>query len=308
MIINTGSRTDIPAYFSEWFFNRIKAGYVLVRNPYYKEQVTKYKLTPDVVDCLSFCTKNPEPMLSRIHELDAFKQFWFVTITPYGKEIEPKVPDKEKVMGNFKKLSDIIGVDAIGWRYDPIFITKKYTLESHIESFEKMAINLEGYTHDCVISFVDLYEKTKRNFPEIKSVKKREREIIGKEFVRIGKKYNIKLRTCFEGDDLAKYGVDCSGCMTQPIIERAIGSKLKIHKRKSSRGGCNCLLQNDIGAYNTCGHGCLYCYANYNHRTVVNNMRRHNSKSPFLLGGNMDGDIIKDAKQASFIDRQVTLL
>ncbi|MDR3597106.1 DUF1848 domain-containing protein [Clostridium sp.] len=307
MIINTGCRTDIPAYFSEWFYNRIKDGYVYTRNPYYKNQVMKYKLTPDVVDCLSFCTKNPAPMLSRIHEIDAFRQFWFVTITPYGKEIEPNVPDKEKVIEAFKKLSDIIGVEKIGWRYDAIFITDKYTLESHIDVFEKMAAKLGGYTHDCVIGFIDLYEKTKRNFPRIKAVTKEEQCIIAKEFVRIGKKYDIQIKTCVEGQELSKYGVDCSGCMTKPVIEKAIGVSLKLHKKKSTRGGCNCLLGNDIGVYNTCGHACIYCYANYDRKTVIDNMKLHNPKSPFLIGGNMNGDVVKEAKQESFIDNQITL-
>jgi DNA repair photolyase len=307
MIINTGCRTDIPAYFSEWFFNRIKEGYVYVRNPYYKNQVMKYKLTPDVVDCLAFCTKNPGPMLPRIHEIDEFRQFWFVTITPYGKEIEPNVPNKEKVIEDFKKLSSTIGAEKIGWRYDPIFITNKYTLEKHIEDFEKMAAKLAGYTHDCVISFIDLYEKTKRNFPGVKAVTNEERSTIAKEFVRIGKKYDIQIKTCVEGQELSKYGVDCSGCMTKPVIEKAIGVRLKLHQKKSTRGGCNCLLGNDIGEYNTCGHGCVYCYANYDQKTVIDNMKRHNPKSPFLISGNMNGDIVKEARQESFIDNQITL-
>ena len=106
MIINTGCRTDIPAFYSKWFINRIREGYVLVRNPYYPSQITKYLLNPEVVDCIEFCTKNPEPILKYLDELDKFKQDWFVTITPYGKEIEPNVPDKEKVIESFKKLSD----------------------------------------------------------------------------------------------------------------------------------------------------------------------------------------------------------
>ena len=146
MIINTGSRTDIPAFFSEWFYNRIKEGYVCVRNPYYPSQVQRYRLSPEVVDCLIFCTKNPTPMLPRLSELDAFRQFWGVTITPYGKEIEPYVPDKEVVMNSFKRLSERIGIKAISWRYDPIFISEKYSVEWHIEAFARMAENLSSYT------------------------------------------------------------------------------------------------------------------------------------------------------------------
>ena len=145
MIINTGCRTDIPAFYSKWLMNRIREGYVLVRNPYYKSQVTKYSLSLNVVDCLAFCTKNPEPMIKYLDELDKYRQYWFVTITPYGKDIEPVVPDKEKVMESFKKLSDHIGVDSIAWRYDPIFIGNGFDVKKHIECFEKMAKELKGY-------------------------------------------------------------------------------------------------------------------------------------------------------------------
>jgi hypothetical protein len=307
MIINTGMRTDIPAYFSKWFFNRIKEGFVLTRNPYYPNQVSKYRLTPDVVDCLSFCTKNPKPMLDRMNEISMFKQFWFVTITPYGKEIEPNVPDMPDVINSFKILSEKVGINAVGWRYDPIFVTDKYNVDFHIKSFEDMAASLSGFTDNCVISFIDLYEKTKRNFPVARQVTSDERAILGSEFAAIGKKYGIQIRSCCEGFDLAKFGVDVSGCMTKPVLERAIGVSLNVPKsRKSPRSACSCLLGNDIGMYNTCSHGCVYCYANYNSETVRSNVKMHNPSSPFLIGGFMDGDVIKDAKQVSFADGQIS--
>lgn len=154
MIINATSRTDIPAYFSEWFYRRIAEGYVLVRNPYYPEQVQRYQLSPDVVDMLCFCTKNPQPMLARLGEISHFKQFWFVTITPYGTDIEPYVPHKDKVMDSFKRLSDSVGPNCVDWRYDPIFINDNYTVAYHVAEFERMAAVLEGYTKHCVISFI----------------------------------------------------------------------------------------------------------------------------------------------------------
>jgi len=308
MIINTGCRTDIPAYFSEWFYNRINDGYVLTRNPYYPEQVMKYRLKPDIVDCLSFCTKNPEPMLERLDEIDAFRQFWFVTITPYGKEIEPSVPDKEVVMESFKKLSKKVGLNAIGWRYDPIFITDRYSVEYHINSFEKMAKNLTNYTDNCVISFIDLYGKTKRNFSGVKEVTHEERIALGKAFVNIGQTYGITIRTCCEGNELKEYGVDVSGCMTQPIIERAVGCTLNVPKKKKlPRDACNCLLGNDIGVYNTCGHGCIYCYANYNKETVIQNMRQHNPNSSFLIGNGKEGDKINEVRQETYKNGQMNL-
>lgn len=308
MIINSGSRTDIPAYYSDWFYNRIKEGYVLVRNPYYPEQVTKYLLSPEVVDILAFCTKNPEPMLSRMKEIKHFPQFWFVTITPYGKDIEPYVPEKEKVMEAFKRLSNIVGANAMSWRYDPIFLNKKYTLDFHLEAFANMAENLKGYTNQCVVSFIDLYEKTKRNFPEIKVVTKLEQERLTEELVRIGKDNGMTIRLCCENESLKKYGADISGCMTQAVLEKAAGFSLAVPKSvKSPRSECSCVMGNDIGMYNTCGHACVYCYANYDRKTVVRNMKLHDVNSPFLIGGHREGDIIKEAKQVPWRDGQMSL-
>ena len=308
MIINTGSRTDIPAYFSEWFYNRIKEGLVCVRNPYYPNQVLRYRLSPEVVDCLIFCTKNPAPMLSRLSELSDFRQFWGVTITPYGREIEPNVPEKEEVMDSLIQLSEILGIKSVSWRYDPIFISDKYTVAFHIEAFEKMAEKLKGHVDNCVISFIDLYEKTKRNFPSVKEVSRLDRERLAQEFVRIGINYGIQIRSCHEGEELAKFGVDVSGCMTQSVIERAIGGSLQIPKaKKSVRVGCECLLGNDIGMYNTCGHGCIYCYANYDNETVRKNNKLHQKDSPFLIGAAMPEDEVRDAKQESYYVGQMSL-
>ena len=237
MIIQTGMRTDIPAFYSKWFLNRIKEGYVCVRNPYNPKQVTKYSLSPEVVDLIAFCTKNPLPMLPFLDELKPYGQYWFVTITPYGRDIEPNVPDKETVMEGFKELSDVVGADSMGWRYDPIFIDKKHSVEWHISEFEKMAEILAGYTKTCVISFIDIYKKVERNFPEAKSVRAEDRAVIGKAFVKIASKYGMVLKPCAEGEDLAKYGADCSGCMTVHTFETALNSRSSKEKEKSEKWG-----------------------------------------------------------------------
>ena len=310
MIIQTGMRTDIPAFYSEWLFNRIEEGYVMVRNPYNPAQVTKYSLSPEVVDLLAFCTKNPGPMLPYMDRLKSYGQYWFVTITPYGKEIEPNVPDKREVINCFKRLSGIVGVDSVGWRYDPILINEKYSVEQHIQVFEKMADLLSGYTKTCVISFIDIYKKVERNFPMARTVSKKERITIGKAFVEIAEKYGMTIRTCAEGNELEEYGADCSGCMTVRTYETALHNRLDVPKRKNNQrnGECACLLGVDIGAYDTCGHLCRYCYANTNVALVKENMRRHNPKSPFLLGESMPGDCIHEAVQKSWIDGQICLM
>lgn len=309
MIIQTGMRTDIPAFYSKWFLNRIKEGYVLVRNPYNERQVTRYRLTPDVVDLIAFCTKDPAPMLPYMNVLKPYGQYWFVTITPYGRDIEPNVPDKEKVMADFKKLSDIVGVDSMGWRYDPILVDDKHSVEWHITEFEKMAENLCGYTKSCVISFIDIYKKVERNFRGAREVSKKDRITLGKEFIKIAGKSGMTIRPCAEGDELTLYGADCSGCMTVNTFETALHVHLDVPKRKTNQrnGQCACLLGVDIGAYDTCGHLCKYCYANSNTGLVKENMKKHNPMSPFLIGESMPGDVIHEAKQESWIDHQLNL-
>ena len=307
MIINTGMRTDIPAFYAEWFMNRIRAGFVLVRNPYRPDWITRYELNPDVADCLAFCTKNPEPMLKHLEELKRFHQFWFVTITPYGTDTEPNVPPVKKVIQSFIRLSRAVGIDSVAWRYDPIFTDRKYTAEYHIRSFEEMCRRLSGYTKVCIISFIDLYEKVRRNFPEIREVPEPERIAIGKAFADIGKRCGITLKACAEGTDLAAVGADCSGCMTQETLEKAIGARLTVPKKKSKRPECGCILGSDIGAYDTCAHFCRYCYANYNHENVRRNMRLHNPASPLLVGELQAHEIVHPAIQESWIDNQLTL-
>ncbi len=309
MIINTGMRTDIPAFYGRWLRRRVAEGFVLVRNPYNPRQVTKYLLTPDVVDIMAFCSKNPAPLVPYLSEFDAFHPFWFVTITPYGPEIEPNVPPKESVMETFKRVSDHVGPDSVSWRYDPIFISERYSLQAHIEAFEQMAETLRGYTKQAVISFIDLYEKTKRNFPEGRWVQQDERIAIGTAFAKAGERNGITVRSCAEGTDLAACGVDISGCMTRQILEESCGEPLDVPKYETApRPECSCLLGHDIGAYNTCPHDCRYCYANYDKRLVRQNLRLHDPDSPFLIGHEMEGDRITAARQEPFISDQMRMV
>lgn len=307
MILQTGMRTDIPAFYSQWFINRIKAGYVLVRNPYNPSSVTRYEINPDVVDLIAFCTKNPAPMLKYMDVLKPYGQYWFVTITPYGKEIEPNVPDKRQVLEDFKTLSKFVGVDSIGWRYDPIFLNDKYSIDFHIETFEQMAREFSGYTKTCIISFIDLYKKVIKNFPQACMVEKEKRLKIGKAFAEIGRQYDITIKACAEGDELAPYGVDCSGCLTQEVYETVLHTKLDMPKIKGQRNECACFFGNDIGAYDTCRHFCKYCYANTDYKAVLSNSKLHNPDSPFLIGTHQAGDIINHAVQESWVDNQLTL-
>lgn len=193
-----------------------------------------------------------------------------------------------------------MGVNSIGWRYDPIFMNQKFNVTKHLKEFEKIAKKLKGYTHDCTISFLDLYEKVRKNAPELRPPTREEEVQLAKGMVAIGKENNMVIHSCCEGNYLAEFGVDCSGCMTQETIERAIKVKLEPPKQKSIRAGCDCLMGNDIGAYNTCEHLCKYCYANTNSNLVKQNRQKHCETSPFLIGGVQEGDKITSANQKSW--------
>ncbi|MBQ7564275.1 MAG: DUF1848 domain-containing protein [Lachnospiraceae bacterium] len=308
MIINTGQRTDIPGFYSEWFMNRLKEGYVLVRNPFNENQVNRYILDPSVVDVIGFCTKNPAPMLPYMDRLVDFGQFWYVTITPYGRDIEQNVPGKAEVIRAFQSLSEIVGIDAIGWRYDPILLYGRYTEEFHLQAFRRFAGELSGYTKLCVISFIDFYTKVQKNFPELTMVSGEAMEYLGREIIKIAGEYGMEVRPCGEGGFLKKYGANCEGCMTKAVYERAIHQRLNLPASvKSPRKECVCYLSCDIGAYNTCMHLCRYCYANLDPALVKENYKQHDPKSPFLIGREKEGDVIHDAAQSSFIERQMSL-
>lgn len=308
MIINTGQRTDIPAFYARWFANRLKEGFVCVRNPFNEKQVSRYRLDPKVVDVIGFCTKNPAPMFPYMDLLKDYGQYWFVSLTSYGKDIEPNVIDKHQLIKDFQTLSTMVGMNSIGWRYDPILINERYTVEYHLRAFETIAKELEGYTQTVVISFVDLYSKVQRNFPECKEVPYETRILLGKKMIEIATHYGMVVKPCAEGDLLEEFGADCRGCMRLEDYEKAIGQKLQAPKIKGARAECSCYLSCDIGVYNTCKHLCRYCYANADREKVLQISLQHDPNSPFLIGNYQEGDIIHDVKQKSWIDRQIQLL
>ena len=189
-----------------------------------------------------------------------------------------------------------------------MFITERYSLEFHIRSFEKMARELSGTVNTCVVSFIDLYEKTRRNFPQARAVTTREQEALIQAFVEIGARYGIPIRTCCEDASLARFGADTSGCMTRSVLEAATGCRLNVPKsKKSPRAQCDCLLGADVGMYNTCPHGCVYCYANSDRRAVEQNRKQHDPASPLLISHLHEGDQILEARQESYVSDQISM-
>jgi hypothetical protein len=288
MIVSVSRRTDIPAFYSDWFMDKIEKGYVEVINPFNRKQVSKIELTPKTVDCFVFWSKNPEPMLSKLDALDqkGFQYYFQFTVTSYQSDIETGVKNKNDIIRTFINLSKKIGKEKVVWRYDPILINNRYTKEYHYKWFEALCKRLSNYTNKCVISFLDMYTKTKRNTKDLKliDISNEDMRDIAKNLSSIGSKYNIIIETCCEAIDLSLCNIQKGKCIDDKIIQQIIGTPLNVKKDETQREVCGCVKSVDIGQYNTCKHFCAYCYANYNRSLVIDNCKIHDVHSPLLVG------------------------
>lgn len=310
MILSVSRRTDIPAFYSGWFFRRLQEGYVLVRNPMNAHQISRVSLEPEVIDCIVFWTKDPGRMLDKLPLLEAYNYYFQVTITGYGKTVEPRLAAKEEIVASFKELSNHIGKEKTIWRYDPIIITKELNVEFHLVEFSKLARSLSGHTERCVISFLDLYKKTERNIKPLGQTLMSEEIMLrlAERLAPIARDYGITLETCSEQIDLmTPFGIRHGKCIDPKLISSIIGQDLIVGKDPNQRLECGCVSSVDIGAYNTCSHGCLYCYANFNQQAVENQICLHNPSSPLLIGEIAPGDRITERKMRSLISPQLTL-
>lgn len=282
MILNVSSRTDIIAFYTPWFINRLKEGFVDVRNPFYKYNVSRIYFSD--VDAFVFCTKNPMPILPYLHLLK--KPILFhVTLTPYDRKVEPNVPKKSQAIASIKKLSTVLGKENIYVRYDPIFINDTYTANYHIKVFAKLMEHLDGYVSHVIVSFLDNYKNVQKNISVLKPKKITDdmyREI-GLNFSKSAKEHNITVQTCCEEHNLIEYGFKKEDCISATLAYKLTG-KTNFKYWKARGRNCKCIEMVDIGAYNSCRHYCKYCYANYNEEEINKNVLEHDINSSLLLG------------------------
>jgi hypothetical protein len=312
MIISASRRTDIPALYSEWFFNRISEGFVVTKNPFNAKQLTKLHLSPDVVDAIVFWTKNAAPMIDRIGDLKqrGFCYYFQFTLTPYEKDVEPGLPDKRAVIETFRRLSDKIGRERVIWRYDPIFLSNRYSMAWHENQFAEYAKILKGYTEKVVISFLDMdYNNTKKiENSGIRDASVMEKNQLAKMIADIAGDAKLKVATCAEDIDLDNFGIEHGRCIDGDLIGRLCGTPLDVKKDKYQRDICGCVASTDIGVYNTCNHACVYCYANFTKSTIAANRNNHDPHSPILIG-QCDDSNVKDKKdQKSLRDPRMSFL
>lgn len=299
MIISASRRTDIPAFYAQWFMKRLREGFVYTRNPMNLKQVSHVALNPEVVDCIVFWTKNAQPMLKELVTIDAmgFPYYFQFTVTPYGRAVEGGLPSKAEIMETFQKLSDKIGRQRIIWRYDPIIISEAFSVEYHLETFEKMCETLSGYTDQCIFSFMDLYSKIQKRIQGIADTKVSSftREQIVQGFSQIARSHQLELAACSENLFLNEYGIKAASCIDKNRIENIIGYSLNLKKDANQRPACGCMESVDIGAYNSCGHSCLYCYASHSYQSLELNRKSHDPCSPLLIS-QLDGQDIVTVK------------
>ena len=310
MILSASRRTDIPNYYSEWLARRFRAGFLCVRNPMNFRQVSRITLNPNVIDCIVFWTKNPAPMLPYLDEYRRYMYYFQFTLTGYGKDIEPGLPDKRRILiPAFCELVDRIGRDRVIWRYDPIFLSDHYTLDYHVKAFTRIAEALAGRTRRVVISFLDDYEKTKRNMKgiNIQGLTKEKMRRLAHSFAVIAGRYGMEIQTCAEKIDLSEYGITHGACIDREYIEHLLGCRLRAGKDHGQRPECRCMESVEIGSYHTCRNGCRYCYANFSDGRVQARIRDFDVDSPILCGKMEPEDRITERKMKTLRENQMTL-
>ena len=310
MIISASRRTDIPTYYSEWFFNRLREGYVLVRNPMNARQISRISLSPEAVDGIVFWTKNPVPMLSRLGELEPYPYYFQFTLTAYGRDVEPNLPGKNGVLiPAFQELSRMAGRERVVWRYDPIFLSDRYTVEYHCRYFRVLAAKLGEYTEKCTVSFLDFYRSTARNMRSLhirEMTAAQQREMMER-FSEIAGEYGLYIDTCSEAISLEDLGISHASCVDRERLERIGGYRLKVGRDRNQRKECGCAASVDIGAYDTCGNGCLYCYATDSPPRAAERVRAHRPDSPILFGTVGPEDVIREREAVSLREQQLSL-
>lgn len=299
MILSVSRRTDIPWFYSQWFYERVREGYVLVRNPFYAHQVSRVPIRPDVVDCMVFWTKNPIPMMDELEILEPYPYYFQFTLTGYGRDVEPRLPDKRKVLiPAFQKLAKKLGPDRMVWRYDPVFINSRYTVSYHLKAFGEITRALEGCTDQVVISFLDFYRGMEKSMGELGAALPGRTEMgeLAGEMSRMAAEAGMRTASCAEAFDLSAWGVHKGACIDRERISRILGCEIKGKKDPGQRTECGCMESIEIGSYKTCPGGCRYCYAGPFQKE---GMKDWNAMEPILGRKIGTEDQVRDRKAVS---------
>lgn len=293
MIISVSRRTDIPACYTEWFMNRIRAGFCTVPNPFRKQQVSLIPLKPTDIEVIIFWTRNPKPLLRHLHELDGrgYRFYFQFTVLANPRTLDPKSPPVEQSIRTFHELSNLIGPNKVVWRYDPIILSDQTSPHFHRENFAKIASALKGYAQHTVISIVDIYQSIAARIRALEKdglrLMPHDIENVApmiRDFVQIATTNAMQIVSCAEELDLRPYGVQPGKCVDGSLITSIFKIAVTHMKDPHQRKTCGCVISKDIGMYDTCPFNCAYCYATRSFATVTRNRALHNPNSPSLIG------------------------
>ena len=308
MILSASRRTDIPCFYAEWLMNRVRAGYALTRNPMNHAQLARVPLTPDIVDCIVFWTKDAANLLPYLGELEArdYQYYFQFTLTPYGRPIEPNLRDKTEIEETFRALAGRIGSRRVVWRYDPVILGDSFDISYHRTQFARLCGRLAGCTDTVTFSFVDLYPKLNR-VGWLRAPDAAERAELAGCFAEAARQNGLRITACCEADDWTAQGVGRASCVDRARIEALLGCRLAVPPDGNQRSGCGCCRSVDIGAYNTCGNGCVYCYANHSPASARRNLAAHRPDGELLLGEVLPGETAAERQWRSDAVRQTGL-
>ena len=290
MIISASYKTDIPTFYGAWFMARLRAGFCRVVNPY-NSKIQTVSLTKETVDGIVFWTKNIGPMMKYLSEVREMGFPFFIqhTITGYPRALETSVTDSAKAVDFVREIAEQLGKRGVVWRYDPILITDLTPIDWHIENFSALAAQLAGLTDEVVVSFATFYKKTQRNL-EISAEKngfswfdpnqKQKKEILT-HCTEIAASYGMQLTVCAQPENLVP-GAKESHCIDAQRLSDLGGQPIKA-KLHGNRPGCACAEARDIGEYDTCPHGCIYCYAVRDRGLARVRYREHDPAAGFLF-------------------------
>ena len=303
MIISASRRTDIPAFYSAWFFNRVKEGYCTVPNPFNAHQVRRVSLEPEDVEVIVFWTRWPRPLLPYLDELEArgYNFYFQFTLLGYPPEIDAHTPALEQGLEAFKQLVDRVGPRRVIWRYDPIVFSTLTPPEYHRERYEKLARALRGYTERSVISILTVYPKLRVRLGAMARQ--------GAALMPAGESggdwfdapwfgglmadlaaaaavNGMEIQSCAMEGDLASYGIQPGKCVDDEYIASVFDLHIDPTKDPGQRKLCGCVISRDIGMYDTCLFGCQYCYATGNFERAQENHAAHDPLAPSLLDKN----------------------
>jgi hypothetical protein len=295
MIISASRRTDIPAFYSEWFMNRLQEGYCLVPNPFNPTQVARISLVPDDVDAIVFWSKNPAPMLRFLPEVEnlGYRFYFLFTLNHYPKALEPNLPPLEERISTFIELSEGLGPGRVIWRYDPIILSNRTDASYHRKTFESLCQQLAGRTQRVITSIVTLYRKTVRNLAPLEKLgyafdqeprSNPETEPLLSHVAKSAAEHGLEIFACAEKRDYTFLGIKPSSCIDAGLIRDLWGIPVSSKEDPGQREHCGCALSRDIGMTDTCPHGCPYCYSNMNPEIALRRYRTHDPGSTALIG------------------------